>query len=88
MKTKTSRQRKQRKDVKLTPDKLSTIEACLKQGMTHEDIHAISSCKARSHFAMQAQGVNIPFLADGAVQNAERIVESLPFSRKPVLLCG
>jgi hypothetical protein len=42
MKTKTSRQRKQRSDVKLTPDKLSTIEACLKHGMTHEDIHAIT----------------------------------------------
>ena len=43
IKTKTSRQRKQRKDVKLTPDKLSTIEACLKHGMTHEDIHAITA---------------------------------------------
>jgi hypothetical protein len=42
IKKKTSRQRKQRSDVKLTPDKLSTIEACLEHGMTHEDIHAIT----------------------------------------------
>jgi uncharacterized protein YerC len=39
---KTSRQRKQRSDVKLTPDKLGTIEACLKHGMTHDDISAIT----------------------------------------------
>ena len=42
MKTMTSRHRKQRSDVKLTPDKLGTIEACLKHGMTHEDISAIT----------------------------------------------
>jgi hypothetical protein len=40
--SKTSRQRKQRSDVKLTPDKLCTIEACLKHGMTHDDISAIT----------------------------------------------
>ena len=40
--SKTPRQRKRRSDVKLTPDKLSTIEACLKHGMTHDDIFAIT----------------------------------------------
>jgi ribosomal protein L32 len=40
--SKTSRQRKRRSDVKLTPDKLGTIEACLKHGMTHDVISAIT----------------------------------------------
>lgn len=40
--TKTTRRRKQRKDIKLTHDKFSVIESCLRRGMTHEDIFAIT----------------------------------------------
>jgi hypothetical protein len=39
----TKRSRKQRSDVKLTSDKLATIERCLRLGMTHDDISAITS---------------------------------------------
>jgi predicted DNA-binding protein (UPF0251 family) len=42
MKTKTSRQRKQRSDVKLTPDKLETIQQCLRLHMKQEDVCAIT----------------------------------------------
>ena len=42
MKAKTSRQRKQRSDVKLTPDKLATIQQCLRLRMNQHDISAIT----------------------------------------------
>ena len=36
------RDRKQRKDTKLTPEKLHTIERCLKTGMTQRHIQQIT----------------------------------------------
>jgi hypothetical protein len=36
------RDRKQRKDTKLTPERLDTIERCLKTGLTQRDIQRIT----------------------------------------------
>ena len=36
------RDRKQRKDTKLTPERLDTIERCLKRGLTQRDIQRIT----------------------------------------------
>jgi predicted DNA-binding protein (UPF0251 family) len=50
---KTNQPRKQRSDIKLTRDKFETIERCLRLGMTHDDIAAITGINRASIAAVK-----------------------------------